>query len=221
MVSKRKYKIKIDRDFSSGFKSGLGFFVAIILLFALFIGVYAFVEPTSGPSINNVMSSFTSAQASVTANSGMYNNRIPESSFPNNYTEICYKSGSRLNDQHVGGQSTAGGNCLPGDVGFVIEQNERAANYWEQAKDLCLRDNMRLPEPFEYKLACVNATTFGLNSMTGNWEWASNFALPILDSTNNALAVGVMGTSGCGYSAVSWVGTSTGVQDSYAFRCVR
>jgi len=40
-------------------KDGVGLSIGIIITFALLIGVYAFVEPTSGPSVNNVMSSFT------------------------------------------------------------------------------------------------------------------------------------------------------------------
>jgi hypothetical protein len=170
--------------------------------------------------VNNVMSQFTHAQASITANNGQYDNRIPEGSFPNNYTEICFKDGTTKYDIHVGGENTDGGNCLPGDVGFVIEQNERSANYWEQAKADCLKDGMRLPEPFEFKYACVNASTFVLNDMTNNWEWASNFALPVYDS-NSGVGAALMGDSVCSYAYWHWVGTSDGSQASDAFRCVK
>ena len=147
------------------------------------------------------MSQFTQAQSSVTTNIGGYDNRIALITPQNNYTEICYKNGNRLNDQHQGGESTEGGNCLPGDIGFIIEQNERTANYWEQAKDTCLRQNMRLLEPFEYKLACVDASEFNLNDMTGNWEWASNFALPMtINSDYYGVGAAIMGGSGCAYA---------------------
>lgn len=86
--------------------------------------------------------------------SGMYNNRIILSTYPAAYTEICFKNGSVYNDQHTAGQSTSGGNCLPGDIGFVIEQNLRTAQKWEYAKVTCTSNNMRLPEVFEWKYAC-------------------------------------------------------------------
>lgn len=79
---------------------------------------------------------------------------------------------------------------------------------------------MRLPEPFEYKVACVDAVIFGLSSMTGNWEWASNFALPMY-TTNYGVSSTIMGSSGCGYAASAWVGYGTGSQDSGAFRCAK
>ena len=227
----------MEKEFNSGFKSGLGFMAAIVLIIGLFIGVYAFVEPTNGPSNNYVFDwssplnamhndtnqKVTSVQTTTTglsANTGMYDNRIPDESFAAAYTEVCFKGGATQNDQHAGGESTAGGNCLPGDVGYIIEQNERTADYWEQAKKTCLENGMRLPEPFEYKVSCVDAATFGLSSMTGNWEWSSNFALPMY-TTYNGVASAVMGNLGCDYAYWGWVGYSTGHQTSYAFRCAK
>jgi formylglycine-generating enzyme required for sulfatase activity len=79
---------------------------------------------------------------------------------------------------------------------------------------------MRLPEPFEYKVACKEASTFGLNNMIGNWEWASNFALPMYNSYNGVSAA-LMGDSDCSYASWGWVGCSIGKQISGAFRCVK
>lgn len=218
-------------------KDGIGFGIGLFLIFFIIIGVYGFIEPTIGPS-NNYVFDWTSPFASkindtnqkitqvqttasgLSGNTGMYDNRIPTGSFPNAYTEVCYKSESRLNDQHTVDQSTDGGNCLPGDVGYIIEQDERAAEDWEQAKDLCLRDGMRLPEPFEYKVACVDAATFGLNSMTGNWEWASNEAFPMY-TTYAGLGAVRIGVSGCSHTGWTWIGTDTGIHYSFTFRCVK
>jgi predicted PurR-regulated permease PerM len=94
--------VRIDKDVTKGFKSGIGFISALFLFIGILIGVYAFVEPSVGPTVNNVMSQFTHAQASITANNGQYDNRIPEGSFPNNYTEICFKDGTTKYDIHVG-----------------------------------------------------------------------------------------------------------------------
>lgn len=211
---------KYFEKFKEGLTLGISISLGILIVFGILVGVYAFVEPSSTPSIDSVMTSFTSSQGSLTANNGMYDNRISEGSFPNAYTEICYKNGNRLNDQHSGGETTAGGNCLPGDVGYVIEQNERSSNYWEQAKSDCLEDGMRLPEPFEYKVACVDAATLGLSSMTGNWEWSSNSALAMYDP-NRGLAATILGHSGCAYAAWDWIGYGTGAQGTTPYRCVK
>jgi len=124
------------------------------------------------PSIQDI-------DGSLTANDGMYSNRIILMTSPAAYTEVCFKNGTITYDTHSGSASTAGGNCVPGDIGYVIEKNERAAAFWEMAKQTCLQNGMRLTEPFEWKLACKNAATWDLTAMTGNWEWASNFSLPI------------------------------------------
>ena len=87
-------------------------------------------------------------------------------------------------------------------------------------KKTCLENGMRLPEPYEYKVSCVDAATFGLSSMTGNWEWSSNFALPKFN-INGGVGVAVMGGSGCNYAGWDWVGKSDGIQGSAAFRCVK
>ena len=218
-------------------KDGIGFGLGLFLIFTFIMGVYAFVEPTAGPSNNYVfdwssplnamhndtnikVSEVQSTTTGLSANTGMYDNRIPEGSFSNAYTEICFKGGATQNDQHTAGESTAGGNCLPGDVGYVIEQQERTTEFWEQAKKTCLEDGMRLPEPFEWKVSCVDSATFGLSSMTGNWEWTSNFALPMYNS-NGGIASGIIGESSCSTATWTWVGRGDGAQVSHNYRCVK
>jgi len=158
---------------------------------------------------------------SLTANNGMYRNKITNMVLPTDSTEICFKNGATYYDVHSASQSTTGGNCLPGDIGYIIERNERTSTYWELAKQICLQNNMRLAEPFEWKLACKNAATWSLNNMTGNWEWASNFALPMYDGSRYGVGAAIFGNSGCRYANWGWVGTNTDREDSNAFRCVR
>ncbi len=212
--------VKFLEKIKDGLTQGLSFGIGLFLFVSVLFGVYAFVEPSVSPTVNNVMSSFTQSQSSLTANNGGYDNRIASGSFPAAYTEVCFKGGSTLNDQHLAGESTDGGNCLTGDVGYIIEKEERTATYWELAKQICLENNMRLLEPFEYKLSCKEAIAFSLNSMTGNWEWVSNFALPMYNS-NTGVGAAVMGGSGCNYSGWDWVGTSAGSEASIAFRCAK
>ena len=242
---KKGFFLKIkDMDFFKDVKKGFGIMLGMSLFLGILFGVYAFVQPTSGPNNNYVLdwasplnkmhndtnqkvTNIQSTVGSISTNDGQYDNRIADRTFPYAYTEICFKGGAVYHDEHSGGESTVGGNCSPGDVGFVIEQNEeerinstgaKGPDYWEQAKAACLKDKMRLPEPFEFKYACVNAGTFGLNSMTGDWEWASNFALPVYDSNYGVGAV-IMGYSGCGCAYWGWVGSHDGGQHSLAFRC--
>lgn len=163
------------------------------------------------------------AISGMTANGGMYDNRIPQGSFPADYTEICFKGGSTLNDQHIAGQLTAGGNCLPDDIGFIIEQNERTAQEWESARETCLNINMRLPEIFEFKLSCDNAGAFGLLSMTGNNEWSSNFPMAMTSGSSPAYgaSASTVGSTGCNFISWGWVGHSNNGAGSLTFRCVK
>ncbi|PIV32014.1 hypothetical protein COS33_00130 [Candidatus Wolfebacteria bacterium CG02_land_8_20_14_3_00_37_12] len=105
--------------------------------------------------------------------------------------------------------------------GYCIEKNERVAEHWEDAKYTCANAGKRLSEPFEWKFACQNAETLGLSAMTGNWEWASNFSLPLYDVNSSGVGSSVFGSSGCGYATWGWVGYNTGNEASLAFRCVR
>lgn len=105
--------------------------------------------------------------------------------------------------------------------GFCIEKNERAAQEWEDAKDTCLAAKKRLPEPAEWKFACDIGT--GLNSMTNNREWASNFGkLDIWDSSNvRAVTVPAVGDGSCKKTTWGSVMNTGGSTSSHNFRCVR
>ena len=110
--------------------------------------------------------------------------------------------------------------------GYCIEKNERTAATWRAARDICLQNGMRLPEPAEWARACDNRTTLGINGMTdGGNEWSSNFTSPFLDSSNGAaIATYVYGfstTSPCSTGAAHYAAYQDGTIFSFAYRCVR
>jgi hypothetical protein len=158
----------------------------------------------------------------ISANSGLYENRILDfvPSLP--YSEICFKSGQVFGDIHVNSESTQGGNCLPGDLGWVIERNERSADTWREARVECLLQGMRLPEIFEFQYSCSHAASYGLNAMTDDWEWSSNSTIPTRINTNNGVVTTTAGTPTCNHASPAWLGTSdSGFSDSLAYRCLR
>lgn len=161
--------------------------------------------------------------SSLSPNIGQYANRIGRLEPSEAYTEICFRDGVVASDQHAGADSTNGGNCAPGDIGWIIERNERAPKCWDAAKAECLVLGMRLPEPFEFVYSCRNASAFGLNTMTGNYEWATNSAFPIADSTRGSgVGATMAGNLGCENATWDWVARSDADQcDPRPFRCVQ
>lgn len=100
------------------------------------------------------------------------------------------------------------------DFGFCIENDERSGGtvQWEDARKACLDDGIRLPEPGEYKYVCDSIA--GVNNMTDDWEWVSNFAAQLATddaSPNVGTAVPVGRNAGCNcgsaYYATSINGT--------------
>lgn len=104
--------------------------------------------------------------------------------------------------------------------GFCIETGERTAAIWEVARDDCMQDGKRLPEPAEWMVACANAGSLGLSNMTNNYEHISNFAITFRSSTYHGVAVPASGNGSCSAGAHSWV-TSESSPTSRAYRCVR
>ncbi len=106
--------------------------------------------------------------------------------------------------------------------GFCIEKDERVAATWEVARDDCASDKKRLPEPGEWKFACNNGT--GINSMTDDFEWASNFGITTDDYVGGAgIVVPKMGNGACKRASFDFVAWSTagGAEASLPYRCVR
>ncbi len=155
---------------------------------------------------------------SLSLNIGLYSNRIRDISHSASFVEVCFKGGAILNDQHMGGGSTADGSCLPGDVGWIMETNERSAKTWEMAKAHCLAFGMRLPEAFEFKYCCKEAGPLGMLDMTNHYEWAGNTATLLSFGSRHGLAAPLFG-AGCNYAVIGWIAVIDGEESSYAFRC--
>ena len=156
---------------------------------------------------------------SLSPNSGFYNNRISDFSHSAAYTEVCFKNGAMWNDQHAAGGSTAGGDCLPGDRGWIIEAVSRPALIWAEAKAECLKYDMRLPEPFELSFSCNNVSQLGLT--VGDTELASNSA-SLFYAGLPGVAVAIMNSANCSSASHVWVGTSPGTpQTALNYRCIR
>ena len=159
-------------------------------------------------------------------------NRIHQVRLSQPYIEVCFKGGKTLIDIHEGGESTDGGSCIPKDIGFIIERKERELPkkslkgieathgvIWTQARQICLQDGMRLPEPFEWQLSCYNDEEWGLSDMYHNWEWASNTPYPVFIDGNSGMSVIVFGEGGCDDG--SWLLKSyrSGQSEEAFFRC--
>jgi len=178
-----------------------------------------------GPSLG--MAQGRAALKSLSANNGLYGNTIVDMTFPTAFTEVCIKHGAIAYDQHMAGESTLGGNCLPNDVGWVIEREQRPRLPWEQARMECLLIRMRLPEIFEWKFSCVNAADLGLNDMTSDTEWASNIAKAGFNSDGSWAGVGAAaagfsnGVGSCDIAGIGWVGVGNGGAQPWSYRCVR
>jgi len=87
--------------------------------------------------------------------------------------------------------------------GFIIEREERPALNWSQAVEQCLLDGLRLPEVYEFLIACHN---LGLPGIQDNYEWVGN--------TPNGWSVVRAGQNACDLQ------TTRIEQIPYTFRCV-
>lgn len=152
----------------------------------------------------------------------LYDNRVPDFTHAAAFIEVCFKGGEQLVDENDAGSSTAGGNCLPGDVGFIMEREERPAAAWYRAKSNCLKRGMRLPETFEYKLVCWQASSIGIVDMENDWEWASNQSLVTPHgSGGGGSIVPLLGGGSCRIGHIGWIARADDVHAAYAYRCVR
>ncbi|MCB9684653.1 MAG: hypothetical protein H6735_06435 [Alphaproteobacteria bacterium] len=160
----------------------------------------------------------TDAYASLVGEGG-YTNTIVAMSFLDPYTEVCWVGGAQQFDQHPAGGSTAGGNCPPGAVGFVMEQDVRPQETWAEARSTCIAQGMRLPQPFEWLLVCPDALTLGLNDTANapTTQWISN--QPV-DSGAGGLTVSTAGSNpNC--TVVSAIQIADGQNRAREFRCAR
>ncbi len=185
--------------------------------------VSGLIETDAGIRFPDATVQVTAApQSKATANQGLYSNIIVAFSPPHAYSEICFKSGGFQFDVHTIGEPTEGGNCLPGDRGFIVERTEReegAVATWAQARSTCLVHEMRLLEPFEWQFACDNAGLLELDNMAEEqWEWASNTVTPIVFE----MTVPVFGNGqSCAALSRGRTATTNDLQDIFEVRCGR
>lgn len=158
---------------------------------------------------------------SFSATVGLYDNRIPDFTPPNPYSEICVKSGVVVADIHFVSEPPDGGQCAAGDVGWIIERNERFSATWDEARMDCLKDGMRLLEPFEFRISCRDADTFGINDLADDWEFASNTTQLFSSGGFHSVSVPIMGSTSCNAASVRVVGNNVGETDVALFRCAR
>ncbi len=155
----------------------------------------------------------------LSLDTGIYNNRIAETTPPLPYTEVCFRGGQVLSDVHAANETTLGGNCEPGDIGWIIERDERASMVWDLAKVECLKVGMRLPENFEFKFSCKNAAQFGLANMTGNFEWSSNSVIANISQV--PVSATLMGHVNCNTASWAVVADEQSRESTFWFRCAR
>jgi len=169
------------------------------------------------------------ASDSLTANEGAYSNKIPDMTPPTAYSEVCFKNGTTQYDNHDGSSTTEGGNCLPGDTGFIIEKNQRDAQHWPDARAACTQIGMRLPEPFEYIYACDHLNN-NFSHPSDKREWISNSTHQQTSQWSQTINIDVSyigNISGNCYFTAPGEVTYDGVPSdpvgpgSYYFRCVR
>ncbi|MCB9687503.1 MAG: hypothetical protein H6738_04350 [Alphaproteobacteria bacterium] len=145
----------------------------------------------------------------ITDVGGRYTNVIAQTTLAVDFLEVCFVGGLELEDVHAGGGSTAGGNCVPGDVGFLVESTARAAEVWPSARGACIAEGMRLPEVWEALYLANNAARFGF-TYTG---WAGNTL--VQDPTIAITAGGMRPTT------IQGTVSARTVAQADVYRCVR
>ncbi len=79
---------------------------------------------------------------------------------------------------------------------YCIETAERDTMEFDDAAVICGQQGMRLCTWGQWYAACVNATTLGLQAMTGEWEWTNSAA-------NSDGQARVVGSSSCTHAGAS------------------
>ncbi len=165
--------------------------------------------------------------AAGAAENGLYSNRIVLVTPADPYAEVCFKNGGVFGEAHDGGDSTAEGACVPGDIGWIIERNERnPVDQWSGARGTCMKLGFRLPETFELKFSCDNNTllALGLANVDEDLEWASNHPVPMTDAgatTRYAIAAPLFGGTNCKGGSWAFVASVDEQEFAAPFRCVR
>ena len=204
-------------------------FGALICAIALSYSSRALAEAEPDPKNHPPPSSF------MAMSPFLYDNKIPDFTHTEPYTEVCFKKGTTLVDLHLDKGSTHAGLCRPGrpgrpgDIGFIIEKNLRLKASWFEAKQTCFQMGMRIATSYEWQLACKHASKWEIANMQSGWEWASNTPYPLYNEVKRNRGVGVAvfgkpptvaGKPQCEASEWRWAGYLSGYRSSYPFRCV-
>lgn len=107
------------------------------------------------------------------------------------------------------------------DFGFCIDKDEHSAGalHWEDARNQCLSEGKRLPEPGEFKYSCDSVA--GLNNMTDDYEWAQNHVQYFRFGTNTVVLSIALGNGACNKAQHGTIAYQSAVSSSAPFRCVR
>lgn len=107
------------------------------------------------------------------------------------------------------------------EFGFCIDKDEHSAGLlqWEDARDTCMAEGKRLPEPGEWRFAC---DTLALNQEKDDAEWISNFTQFFRNGTSNSgIVVPISGVDHCARISQGWAGRNNIFAHNLPFRCVR
>ncbi len=138
---------------------------------------------------------------------GGYRNVIPRRSFALDFTEVCLVHGGVAFDVHEADDHTEGGNCEPGDPGWVIAREAFAPLDWRSAAQACSDVGMRLPRVIEWQMSCRHAASAELSTIEGTWEWAQNAAREPRRATRGGQPRQVPGEAICQQARWNYVAT--------------
>ncbi|MFT4626929.1 MAG: hypothetical protein ACI8PZ_005610 [Myxococcota bacterium] len=133
---------------------------------------------------------------SLSTAGGLYDNHVASRAFEHATLEVCWRDGAQWSDVHAAGEDTRGGDCLPGDVGFVIETISRGELDWHEAVADCLADGMRLATIFEASVARplgaepVGDDDWWLSGPLGMDDYVS-YKAPAIDNIGRIQGLGV------------------------------
>lgn len=93
---------------------------------------------------------------------------------------------------------------------YCIEPQERDTLSFDLAAVVCGQQGLRLCTWGQWYAACTNATSLGLQNMTGNWEWTNSAA-------NADLSARIVGANSCTHAGIG-SGWGDGIAP-HNFRC--
>ncbi len=151
----------------------------------------------------------------------MYDNKIADITPTFDYIKVAFRNGKVLHEQCSAGTPSSQGEIKVGEVGFILSREVFGEETWTMAKADATANGYRLPEIFELQLVVTKIENKEWDASLlyrKSWEWASNFTLPMYDSSGYGVGAAVFGYSGCGYATWYWLGNDSGFQSSGDYR---